>query len=598
MEKKVRKLWFCLVCMIMLAVGAGSARANAFDLFGTLTRTPAKAVTSQPKILFVGNSYTELSNFVPMFKKLANVCGIYPQTVTLSLRGRDLSCYVYPDRTDAYEVLMHNQLIKMLRNYKWDYVVLQAKSTESVTDPNLFKASVKMLIPYIKKTGAQTVLYMPWTMKSGHEVYASLPVSTPEEVLQNTYNMFYDMVKDYKVAVSPAGIAFMRSLYLQPNLEIYMTDKNHANQIGAYLSANVMFATLFDRTPVGVDYYPTFSGMSAQSSKTICGIMQELAADVTVRADVANTARVKLAYSELAMQKGSSKALKYQILAPVAGSRIVRWTSSNVNVATVSNTGTVTARGAGTAVITAKLNNNAVATCTVMVTVDSVKIGVKEKYTLPYPEKITWASKDSAIATVVNNQAVGMKSGTVELIGKDKYGNQIRITAKVVNAPRSVQVERTKTVTVGTRVKLNTQTDMGGFTSGFTYVSNNPSVVDVSPNGVLYPKAVGRARVYVKAYNGVYSYCDVTSLIPAKKIQFYKTGTQMTMQWKTVQRLTVVFTPTNTTMRRTKWTSSNPKVVAVDETGVLRAYGKGSAKITAQTLDGSNLTASVTVTVK
>lgn len=598
MTGKVRKIWFCLVCMIILAASAGSVRANAFDLFGTLTRTPAKAVTSQPKILFVGNSYTELSDFVPMVKKLANASGIYPQTSMLTLPGKDLSCYVYPNRMNAYEIFMHNQLIKMLRNYKWDYVVLQAKSTESVTDPTLFKTSVRMLMPYIKEAGAQTVLYMPWTFKSGNEIYLSLPVSTPEEVLQNTYNMYYDLADTYKVAVAPTGIAFMRSLYLQPNLDLYMDDDNHANQIGAYLSANIMFATLFDRTPVGVNYYPSFPNMSAQSSKTICTMMQELAADVTVRANVVNTARVKLANSELALQKGSSKALKYQILAPVEGSRIVRWTSSNVGVATVSNTGIVTARGAGTALITAKLNNNTVATCTVMVSIDSIRIGVKERYTLPYPEKIQWTSRDSTTVAVVNNQAVGVKGGTTELIGKDKYGNQIHITAKTVNAPHSVQVERTKTVFVDTKVRLNAQTDIGGLSSGFTYASNNPSVVDVSPNGILYPKAVGRARIYVKAYNGVYSYCDVISLVPAAGIQFYKTGSQMTMKWKTVQRLYVVFTPANTTMRRTKWTSSNPKVVAVDETGVLRAYGKGSAKITAQTLDGSNLTVSVTVTVK
>lgn len=52
--------------------------------------------------------------------------------------------------------------------------------------------------------------------------------------------------------------------------------------------------------------------------------------------------------------------------------KTVTWTSSNSNVATVSNTGKVTAKGIGEAVITAKVGNH---TATCKVTVSNVKLG-------------------------------------------------------------------------------------------------------------------------------------------------------------------------------------------------------------------------------
>jgi len=44
------------------------------------------------------------------------------------------------------------------------------------------------------------------------------------------------------------------------------------------------------------------------------------------------------------------------------------------------------------------------------------------------------------------------------------------------------------------------------------------------------------------------------------------------------------------------WSSSNKKVATVTATGVVKAVGKGTAVITCKTADGTNLTASCTIT--
>ena len=56
--------------------------------------------------------------------------------------------------------------------------------------------------------------------------------------------------------------------------------------------------------------------------------------------------------------------------------------------------------------------------------------------------------------------------------------------------------------------------------------------------------------------------------------------------------------PTNTTKKSLKWTTSNPNVVVVGENGSIRSKGVGSATVTATTTDGTNLSGSCVVTVK
>lgn len=64
------------------------------------------------------------------------------------------------------------------------------------------------------------------------------------------------------------------------------------------------------------------------------------------------------------------------------------------------------------------------------------------------------------------------------------------------------------------------------------------------------------------------------------------------------EKLTATVTPNETTNKNVKWTSNNKKIATVDKNGYVTAKSKGVARITATTTDGSNLSATCTVTVK
>lgn len=81
----------------------------------------------------------------------------------------------------------------------------------------------------------------------------------------------------------------------------------------------------------------------------------------------------------------------------------------------------------------------------------------------------------------------------------------------------------------------------------------------------------------------------------ATGISLNKTSTSI--QRGSTETLTATVTPNNATDRTVTWTSSNPSVATVNSSGVVTAVNVGNATITATTNDGTNLSASCTVTV-
>ncbi|MGM9855275.1 MAG: Ig domain-containing protein [Muribaculaceae bacterium] len=62
-------------------------------------------------------------------------------------------------------------------------------------------------------------------------------------------------------------------------------------------------------------------------------------------------------------------------------------------------------------------------------------------------------------------------------------------------------------------------------------------------------------------------------------------------------QLTATITPADATLPTLYWSSDNPKVASVDQNGLVHGLSDGEATITAKAIDGSNLTATCTVTV-
>jgi len=155
---------------------------------------------------------------------------------------------------------------------------------------------------------------------------------------------------------------------------------------------------------------------------------------VIVSKKVISVTGVALNHTSLTLTEGETQNLVATVSPSNASNKDVTWTSNNTNVATVSSSGVVTAKKAGTATITVTtVDGNKTATCAVTVVVPVT--GVSLNYTtLTLTEgqtqtlaatvspsnatnkSVTWSSNNTTVATVSTSGVVtAKKAGTATI---------------------------------------------------------------------------------------------------------------------------------------------------------------------------------------
>lgn len=129
-----------------------------------------------------------------------------------------------------------------------------------------------------------------------------------------------------------------------------------------------------------------------------------------------------------------------------------------------------------------------------------------------------------------------------------------------------------------------------------TWSSSNTSVVTVA-NGKITAKAVGTATIFCTASNGVSAQCVVTvSPVLCTGVTMSAATAELTPG--ATKQLTATVAPTNATNKSLKWATTNANIATVSGSGLVTAVAPGTCNITATTTDGSNKSATCTVTVK
>ncbi len=163
--------------------------------------------------------------------------------------------------------------------------------------------------------------------------------------------------------------------------------------------------------------------------------------EVTVEKGTIYVSGITLDKSEISLTPGESSKLTATVTPPDATDASVVWSSGDENVATVDNTGKVTAVGKGETIITATTTDQGLtATCKVTVTVPVTGISCDQKsvtlldgataklnFTV-LPENasntnITLSSSDPSVATVDKDGTVkGLKAGTAVITATTEDG--------------------------------------------------------------------------------------------------------------------------------------------------------------------------------
>ena len=235
------------------------------------------------------------------------------------------------------------------------------------------------------------------------------------------------------------------------HLSAIVSPKEASNPELAWSSDNTSVAT--------VDASGTVTGVAPGTAKITAAAQDgsgvRATCEMTVVKKAIHVLGVGLNAEAITLKKDETYQLVSAVVPGDATDQTLTWNSDKTDVATVDNTGKVTAKAAGTAKITATSNDNADAKATCVVTVVEPKpmfvkfqdmlIRVGQEYNNPVNygtvddyanradvEGATWASENEAIATVTSGVIKGIAPGKTNVTVTDPIGTKLTIPVEVL----------------------------------------------------------------------------------------------------------------------------------------------------------------------
>lgn len=224
---------------------------------------------------------------------------------------------------------------------------------------------------------------------------------------------------------------------------------------------------------------------------------------------------VQLSQDKLEMYVGDEpKGIQASVL-PADSSQTVTWSSSNEKVATVVD-GIITAVAPGTTSISAKTENNRMASCTVTVkqhvdalTVEPTELNLEvgksstlKATVLPAnasDKVVAWSSSDESVATVTASGSVrGIKAGTATITATAD-GKTATCTVKVNAVPTAVKLsQEAADLEVGKQLTLTASVEPAEASQAIEWKSSNESVATVD-KGVVTAVKEGNCNITATA---------------------------------------------------------------------------------------------------
>ena len=219
-------------------------------------------------------------------------------------------------------------------------------------------------------------------------------------------------------------------------------------------------------------------------------------------------------------------------------------------------------------------------------------------------KNVTWKSSDTSIATVSSGGVIkAVSNGTCKIIATTTDGTNLSASMDVIVDIKAKSVAFDKT-----SMQITSQNSINKLVATVTpsqanqkvaWSSSNGNIAKVDSKGRVTPVSNGTCKIIATTTDGtnITASCDVT--VDVK----FVTGISFDFNSYTITNAnqTPVFnpniTPSDAENKNVRWSSSNTKVATVSSSGVIKAAGNGTCKITATTTDGTNLSASFNITV-
>ena len=204
------------------------------------------------KVLFIGNSYTEVNNLPGMVQRVAESVGDRIDYQSNTPGG----C--------TFQQHCGNQSMTLIQQGGWDVVVLQEQSQlpsfpQSQVEQECFPNAEQLInAVYTANPDGEAMLYMTWGRENGDRDNAqNFPVlGTYEGMDSMLYERYLYMARTYDASVCPVGRVWR---YLRTNnrdIQLYNPDGSHPSVAGTYAAACAFYTMIFHKSPLLISYSP------------------------------------------------------------------------------------------------------------------------------------------------------------------------------------------------------------------------------------------------------------------------------------------------------------------------------------------------------
>ena len=314
-----------------------------------------------------------------------------------------------------------------------------------------------------------------------------------------------------------------------------------------------------------------------------CGSSEEPLPPAPVEKPIA-VSSVALDKTSLELLVDSTAQLTATVSPDNAENKSITWKSGDVAVATVSDSGQVTAIAEGKASITVTTTDGGhTATCTVTVS------------KLPEDEP---GGDEPGGDEPGGDEPGGDEPGGNEPGGDEPDGDDDPIHVSGVTLNKT----GTTLYTFSTVQLTATVSPADAEDKNVTWSSSNPTVASVDENGKVKALKTGTAIITVTTTDGghtatctvrVITYVPDNPTVSVDAVTL--SATEVTLDEGQTAILTATITPSNAADKSITWTSSDTTVATVDSTGKITALKAGEATIIATSSNGQTATCTVIV---
>ncbi len=357
--------------------------------------------------------------------------------------------------------------------------------------------------------------------------------------------------------------------------------------------------------------------------------------EVKIEKEVVAVTGVKVTPTTVDLKVNETKQLTVTVEPDEATNKNYTCESNNKSVATVDNTGLVTAVGVGkaTIIITTEDGGKTV-TCTVNVTESGsfalsatmlnvpaagttlgVNVTSDKAWTLDYDSSVTWlkastkggAGSQAVTFTVEKNESTAERT-VVVTFKQAETKKELKLTI-TQEAAKAVHVPLLGISFTETALKLKVKTSVTLFVKYNPENATNKKVtwevtegaaslsVDANSGKITATNVAGTAKVKATSEDGAHTAeCTITVTtddVPVESISVFPAVVNLTVEG--TQRLLVSVKPRTATNRTATWAvTSGADIVSVDGTGLVRGLKEGTATVTA-TVGGKTAPCTVNV---